>query len=234
MACGTTSGGGTYTSDSRAWRCRGWVTHERRLLKVLERKRFNTPADLAELLPPDLAEPFTTSDLAVAIARPRRLAQQMAYCLREMGEIEAVGKEVTRFQIGDPVFASAGSGGGAYAQYLCLPEDGMVATKPASLTYEEAAAIPIGGNTALHILRKGDIQNGQRVLIYGASGSVGTFAVQLAKHFGTEVTGVCSTANVKFIKGGCVAVGCYPLAGIFQSGKEIVIQISSAVMREQS
>lgn len=78
---------------SRAWRRRGWVTHERRLLKVLERKRFNTPADLAELLPPDLAEPFTTSDLAVAIARPRRLAQQMAYCLRKIGRIEVVGKQ---------------------------------------------------------------------------------------------------------------------------------------------
>ena len=78
---------------SRAWRRRGWVTHERRLLKVLEQKRFNTPADLAELLPPDLAEPFTTSDLAVANARPRRLAQQMAYCLRKIGRIEAVGKQ---------------------------------------------------------------------------------------------------------------------------------------------
>jgi len=78
---------------SRAWRRRGWVTHERRLLKVLEQKRFNTPADLAELLPPDLAEPFTTSDLAVAIARPRRLAQQMAYCLRKMGRMEVVGKQ---------------------------------------------------------------------------------------------------------------------------------------------
>ena len=78
---------------SRAWRRRGWVTHERRLLKVLEQKRFDTPADLADLLPPDLAEPFTTSDLAVAIARPRRLAQQMAYCLRKMGRMEVVGKQ---------------------------------------------------------------------------------------------------------------------------------------------
>jgi hypothetical protein len=77
---------------NRAWRRRGWVTHERRLLGVLERKRFSSPADLAELLPPDLAEPFTTSDLAIAMARPRRLAQQMAYCLRKMSLIEAVGK----------------------------------------------------------------------------------------------------------------------------------------------
>jgi NADPH:quinone reductase-like Zn-dependent oxidoreductase len=116
------------------------------------------------------------------------------------GEIEAVGKEVTRFRVGDRVFAASGGRFGAYAEYICLPETFTIATKPVNMTYEEASTVPLGGLNALHFLRKAKIQEGERVLINGAGGSFGTFAVQLAKRMGAEVTAVDATEKLDLLR----------------------------------
>jgi NADPH:quinone reductase-like Zn-dependent oxidoreductase len=116
------------------------------------------------------------------------------------GEVDAVGPDVGPFKEGDQVFGFNRHLFGTYAEYVCWPEDGLLATRPANLTNEEAASIPYGGLLALHFLRRANVQAGLRVLVYGASGAVGTSAVQLAKHFGAEVTGVCSTANLELVR----------------------------------
>jgi NADPH:quinone reductase-like Zn-dependent oxidoreductase len=115
------------------------------------------------------------------------------------GEVDSVGPNASLFDVGEPIFGFDQRRFGTYAQFVCWPEDGLLATRPANLTDVEAAAIPYGGLLALAFLRKAEVRSGQRILVYGASGAVGTSAVQLARHFGAAVTGVCSTPNVDLV-----------------------------------
>ncbi len=135
--------------------------------------------------------------LAFGILRPRQpvLGSELA------GEVQAVGKAVTRFKPGDAVFAFTDVAMGCHAEFRCIPEDGLLALKPPGLTFAEAAALSFGGTTALSFFRRAKLQPGERVLVNGASGSVGTAAVQLARHFGAHVTGVCSAANAELVRG---------------------------------
>ncbi len=155
---------------------------------ILSAKRVRKRLSSAALLPPPM--------IAMGLRKPRWpvLGQELA------GEIEAVGKNVKRFKRGDQVFASLGLGFGAHAEYKCLSSNGPIAIKPANMSYEEAAGIPVGGDNALHFLRKADIQGGESVLVNGAGGNIGVMAVQLAKHFGADVTAVDSTEKLDMLR----------------------------------
>lgn len=165
----------------------------------------------------------------LGIAKPGKKYQTPG--IEFSGEIEAIGKEVRRFKPGDQVYGFRGFGTGACAEYKCMPEKGSLAIKPANLTYAEAAAVVDGATTALFFLKdKAGIQPGEKVLINGASGSMGTMAVQLAKHFGAEVTGVCSSSKMDLVKSlGADQVIDYTQEDFTQNGKtyDIIFDVSS-------
>lgn len=141
------------------------------------------------------ADPFIIR-LIFGFKRPRKPILGVVVA----GEIEAIGESVSNYKIGDQVFGSSGMNFGAHAEYVSVPKGAVLALKPGNMSYEEAAAIPFGATASMHFLRIANIRKGQKVLIYGASGALGTMAVQLAKNYGAEITAVCSTANVELMK----------------------------------
>ncbi len=163
--------------------------------------------------------------LVFGISRPKQpiLGSELA------GVIESVGKDVSKFKVGDPVFAFSDAAMGCHAEYKCMAEDGAVVPKPSRLTFEEAAALSFGGTTALDFLRRGKLQSGESVLINGASGAVGTAAVQLARHFGAIVTGVCSSGNVELVRSlGASHVIDYTKEDFTQNGKTYDLIVDTA------
>lgn len=141
------------------------------------------------------ADPFAIR-LIFGFKRPRKSILGVVVA----GEVESVGSKVSKFKVGDKVFGTTGMSFGAHAQYQCISEDGTLALIPENISYAEAAAIPFGGTAANHFLKKGNISKGQKILIYGASGAIGSIAIQLAKEYGAEVTAVCSESNAKMVK----------------------------------
>ena len=171
------------------------------------------------------AKPFLWRFMA-GLLRPKRriLGGEMA------GEVEAVGGAVTQFAVGDRVFGTSGPKLGGHAEYLCRVVRGVVAHMPAGLTFEEAAAIPDGALGALTCLRRGGVRAGQKILVYGASGSIGTAGVQLAKHFGADVTAVCNTANVELVRSlGADRVLDYTRGEDFRKEREVYDIVFDAV-----
>lgn len=181
--------------------------------EVLQLREIETPVpQKAEVLIKVHAGTVTIGDVILRKMHPLLILPLQLFGMKRKkipghelaGEIAAIGKDVKRFREGDQVFGTTtGLSIGANAEYVCLPEDregGVLATKPLNMSFEEAAAVPVGGMTALQILQRADIQRGQKVLVYGASGSVGSYAVQIAKYLGAEVTGVCSMANMELVK----------------------------------
>jgi NADPH:quinone reductase-like Zn-dependent oxidoreductase len=169
--------------------------------------------------------------LLVGITAPRKRILGLILA----GEVGGVGSSVTRFGVGDRVYAFTKFHFGAYAQYTCLRESSTVAIAPANLTHEEAAAIPYGGLLALHYLRKGRLRDGAAVLVYGASGGVGTSAVQLARHFGARVTGVCGSSNVELVRSlGAGSVVDYTTTSTLDPGQRFDLVLDAVGKRKSS
>ena len=169
--------------------------------------------------------------LALGLTGPRQPILGMVLA----GQVESVGPEVIAFAPGDQVFGLDRHVFGTYAQYVCWPQDTLLAAMPVGLTYEEAAAVPYGGLLALHFLRRAGVGGGQRVLIYGASGAVGTSAVQLARHFGADVTGVYSGANLELVKSlGAAAVIDYTAEDFTRMGRRYDVILNAVGKRKAS